>query len=73
MPGTNIFAASNVTCVGAGVAGEDVSNTTWIGNVFGVTTHSGTTLQVIVSDAGQLGTLPPQNGSKRTLHHGENQ
>ena len=65
--GTNVFAASNVTCVGAGVAGEDVSNTTWIGNVFGVTTQSGTTMPVIVSDTGQLGTLASSERFKKDI------
>jgi hypothetical protein len=31
----------NVTCIAH--AGQNVSNTTWIGNVFGTTTVSGTT------------------------------
>ena len=31
-----------------------MSNTTWIGNVYGVTTQSGTTAPVVVSDNGQL-------------------
>jgi len=65
--GTNVFTASNVTCVGAGVAGEDVSNTTWIGNVFGVTTQSGTTMPVIVSDTGQLGTPASSERFKKDI------
>lgn len=54
--GTNVATASNVTCIGAGLGGQDVSNTTWIANVYGVTTQSGVTLPVIVSSTGQLGT-----------------
>jgi len=34
-----------------------VDETTWIGNIFGVTTQSGTTAPVVVSDNGQLGTV----------------
>jgi predicted ribosome quality control (RQC) complex YloA/Tae2 family protein len=34
-----------------------VSNTTWIGNVYGVTTQNATTAPVIVSADGQLGTV----------------
>ena len=34
-----------------------MSNTTWIGNVYGVITQSGTTAPVVVSDDGQLGTI----------------
>jgi hypothetical protein len=52
--GNGISTASNVICIGH--PGADVSTSTWIGNVFGVTTQSGATLPVIVSDAGQLGT-----------------
>jgi Chaperone of endosialidase len=53
--GGSVTTASNVIAIGHG--GADVSNTTWIGHVFGVTTVSGTTLPVIVSDNGQLGTM----------------
>jgi len=65
--GTGIVHASNVTCVGAGVTGEDVSNTTWIANVFGVTTQSGTTAPVIVSDTGQLGTVVSSERFKKDI------
>jgi hypothetical protein len=34
-----------------------VSDTTWIGNIYGVRTQSGTTAPVVVSDTGQLGTV----------------
>jgi hypothetical protein len=52
--GTNVITANNVICIGA--AGADASNTTWISNIYGATTLSGTTLPVVVSDGGQLGT-----------------
>jgi hypothetical protein len=65
--GTSIVNASNVTCIGAGVAGADVSNTTWIGNVYGVTTKSGTTMPVIVSDTGQLGTVVSSERFKKDI------
>jgi uncharacterized coiled-coil protein SlyX len=55
--GGAVFSADHVICIGANVAGADASNTTWIGNVYGVTTQSGTTAPVIVSDTGQLGTV----------------
>jgi hypothetical protein len=44
-----------------------VSNTTWIGNVFGVTTQSGTTAPVIVSDTGQLGTVVSSERFKKDI------
>src|SRR5262249_20654968 len=52
---------------GAGVAGEDVSDTTWIGNVYGVTTQSGTTAPVMVSDTGQLGTVASSERVKKDI------
>ena len=55
--GSGVTTAGGVTCIGATVAGGDVDNTTWIGNVFAVTTQSGTTAPVIVSNDGQLGTV----------------
>jgi hypothetical protein len=44
-----------------------VSNTTWIGNVFGVTAQSGTTAPVIVSDTGQLGTVVSSERFKKDI------
>jgi hypothetical protein len=63
----NVTTASNVTCLGAGVSGENVSGTTWIANVYSVTTQSGTTLPVIVSDGGQLGTLASSARFKKDI------
>ena len=60
--------------VSAGVAGADVSNTTWIGNVYGVTTQNGKTAPVIVSADGQLGTVASSERFKKDIsHHGESQ
>jgi hypothetical protein len=42
-----------------------VDNTTWINHVYGVTTQSGMTAPVIVSNTGQLGTV----GSSRRFKH----
>ena len=65
--GTMVFTASNVTCIGANAVGADVSNTTWIGNVYGVPTQSGTTAPVVVSDSGQLGTVVSSQRFKRDI------
>src|SRR6266487_4950548 len=54
--GYNVITASNVTCIGANVLGADVSNTTWIGNVYGNATLNGQTAPVVVSVDGQLAT-----------------
>jgi hypothetical protein len=65
--GLAVITATNVIAIGRNVAGADVSNTTWIGNVFGVTTQSGTTAPVIVSDTGQLGTLVSSERFKKDI------
>jgi hypothetical protein len=63
--GTGVTTANNVICIRN--PGANVSNTTWIGNVFGVTTQSGTTAPVIVSDAGQLGTVASSERFKKDI------
>jgi hypothetical protein len=65
--GGNVVTANNVTIIGANVDGADVSNTTWIGNVYGVTTQSGTTAPVIVSDSGQLGIMASSERFKKDI------
>jgi uncharacterized coiled-coil protein SlyX len=65
--GNNVLTANNVICIGANVAGEDVSNTAWLGNVYGVSTQSGTTAPVIVSDTGQLGTVASSERFKKDI------
>jgi len=63
--GNQVITASKVITIGH--TGTDVSNTTWIGNVFGVTTQSGTTAPVIVSDTGQLGTVVSSERFKKDI------
>jgi hypothetical protein len=65
--GSGVTTASNVICIGAGVGGANVSTTTWVGNIYGTTTVSGTTLPVIVSDGGQLGTTPSSRRFKKDI------
>src|SRR5215216_6691579 len=65
--GANIISASNVTCLGAAVRGENVDNTTWIANVYGAVPINGTTLPVIVSDSGQLGTVACSERFKKDI------
>jgi len=65
--GAGVTTANNVICIGANVLGADVSNMTWIGNVYGVTTQSGTTAPVIVSDTGQLGTVASSERFKKDI------
>src|SRR5262249_20358968 len=65
--GFDVFTASNLICIGANVFGANMSNTTWIGNVFGTTTISGTTAPVVVSDSGQLGMLASSKRFKKDI------
>jgi Chaperone of endosialidase len=65
--GENVTTADSVICIGTAVAGANVSQTTWIGNVYGVTTQSGTTAPVIVSDTGQLGTAASSERFKKDI------
>ena len=50
--GANVHTAENVTCIGAD--GEDVSNTTWIGNVYGVIPQSPAPVPVLMTADNQL-------------------
>lgn len=63
--GASITTASNVIAIGSD--GANTSNTTWIGNIYATTTISGTTLPVIVSDGGQLGTAPSSRRFKNEI------
>ena len=63
--GTNVTTASNVICIGT--AGSDVSDSTWINNVYGVTTNFAMTAPVIVSASGQLGTIASSERFKKDV------
>jgi Chaperone of endosialidase len=65
--GLNVVTADFVTCIGASVLGADVTNTTWIGGIYGTTTQSGTTAPVIVSNQGQLGTVASSERFKKDI------
>jgi Chaperone of endosialidase len=65
--GFNVADALNVICIGYNVVGANVSNTTWIGNVYGVTTQNTTTAPVIVSANGQLGTVASSERFKKDI------
>jgi hypothetical protein len=53
--GFNVANASNVIAIGASVGGENVSDTCYIGNIFGVTSAGATA--VYVNSLGKLGTV----------------
>ncbi len=63
--GKGVVTANDVICIGS--LGADVDDTTWIGNVYGVTTQSGTTAPVVVSDGGQLGTVVSSERFKKDI------
>jgi Chaperone of endosialidase len=63
--GIGVTTANSVICIGS--AGQNVSDTTWIRNVYGTTTISGTTAPVIVSDLGQLGTVASSERFKKDI------
>jgi hypothetical protein len=55
--GEHVITADNVICIGANVAGADVSNSCFIGNIYGVN-EGGTISAVYINSDGQLGTQP---------------
>ena len=63
--GWGVHTAFNVICIGS--LGEDVSNSTWINNVYGITPQSGNTAPVVVSDGGQLGTEASSERFKKDI------
>jgi trimeric autotransporter adhesin len=65
--GSNIFAADNVICIGANVAGVDVSDTCFIGNIRDVTTQNGDAIGVVIDSAGQLGTISSSARFKKEI------
>jgi endosialidase-like protein len=63
--GINVTTANNVIAIGS--AGADVGPSCFIRNIFGITTVGGTTLPVIVSEGGQLGTTPSSRRFKKEI------
>ena len=64
--GNSVTTANNVICIGA-VSGANVSGSCFIANIYGVTTISPTTLPVVVSINGQLGTVPSSGRFKNEI------
>ena len=64
--GSNVTTANNVICIGQ-VNGLNVDGTTFIGHIYGVTTQSGATAPVVVSDQGQLGTVSSSERFKKDI------
>jgi trimeric autotransporter adhesin len=53
--GSGVTTANNVICIGRGVSGENVSDSCYIGNIFGSTSSGG--IGVFVNSLGKLGTV----------------
>jgi Chaperone of endosialidase len=64
--GSGVSTASNVTCIGAFVAGADVDHSCFIGNIRGVQTQNSDAVPVLIDSAGQLGTA---SSSRRFKHN----
>jgi hypothetical protein len=63
--GQNVITANNVICIGH--FGQNENYTTWIENIYGRSTLSGTTAPVVVSDGGQLGTVVSSERFKKDV------
>jgi endosialidase-like protein len=64
--GSNVTTASNVITIGTNVAGADVSNTCFIGNIFGVNVGMDA-LPVSINANGQLGTTVSSRRFKKDI------
>jgi hypothetical protein len=53
--GSVVATASNVICIGTNVSGEDVSNSCYIGSIFGQTSAIG--IPVLINSNNKLGTI----------------
>jgi uncharacterized coiled-coil protein SlyX len=65
--GINVTTASNVIAIGANVAGADVDNTCYIGNIFGVTTQNANAIPVLMDSNNQLGTMSSSKRFKKEI------
>jgi hypothetical protein len=63
--GGNIITASNVICIGADLAGDDVSDSCFINNIFNATSFNG--IGVLVNGNGQLGTTTSSRRFKEAI------
>jgi hypothetical protein len=64
--GLNVTTANNVICIGTGIQGANVSDTCFVGNIFGVTTGVDA-VPVVIDANGQLGTIPSSRRFKKEI------
>ncbi len=63
--GSNVTTASNVICIGAEVAGADVSDSCYIGNIFNQTSFNG--MPVLINGDNKLGTTTSSKRFKEDI------
>jgi Chaperone of endosialidase len=63
--GDNVTTASNVICIGSGVVGANVSNSCYIGDIFGQTSSGGAA--VFINSSGKLGTMTSSRRFKEEI------
>jgi len=63
--GNNVTTAGNVICIGSGVVGANVSNSCFIGSVFGQTSSGGAA--VFINSSGKLGTITSSRRFKEEI------
>src|SRR5437762_3483525 len=66
--GSGVTMADNVICIGATVAGPDVSNTCYIGNIRDVTKQNADAIPVVIDSADQLGTASSSRRFKKEIN-----
>jgi len=65
LAGSGVTTASNVICIGANVAGNNVDDSCFIGNIFGATSSNG--VGVFVNMNGRLGTMTSSRRFKEEI------
>ena len=63
--GENVTTANNVICIGTNVAGNNINDSCYIGNIFGATSSGGTA--VFVNSNGRLGTMTSSQRFKEEI------
>ena len=63
--GNNVTTAGNVICIGSGVVGANVSNSCFIGSIFGQTSSGGAA--VFINSSGKLGTITSSRRFKEEI------
>ena len=65
LAGQDVITANNVICIGASVTGADVSNSCYIGSIFGQTSSNGAA--VFINSSGKLGTATSSRRFKQEI------